>query len=123
MMDSEFQNISRELLIAIDSNQIITDISSNCYQFFGYTSSDIIGTNINNYITVKLEIECNNTKNIELTLMSKRGESIYCDAFITYDEKCNAKISLINISKYKKIELWESRFRRMIENTFFRYSS
>jgi len=122
-MDSEFQNISRELLIAIDSNQIITDISSNCYQFFGYTSSDIIGTNINNYITVKLEIECNNTKNIELTLMSKRGESIYCDAFITYDEKCNAKISLINISKYKKIELWESRFRRMIENTFFRYSS
>ena len=117
MRNAAFQEVARELLIDLDINRLIMDISTNCFQFFGYTKQEVTDTCINNYITENLDIEYGKTTSRELTLKNKFGVRIHCDSLIISDKKGNAKLSLINISKYKELELWEGRFRRMIENT------
>lgn len=117
-MDTELKHVSRELLIEIDANKIIIDISSNCYNILGYEQNEIIGSNLNNYTDDDIgRIDINNSNNFELTLKNKDGEIAgFYDALIYPNNSSGADISLIDISKYKKIEE-ENMFEDILRNS------
>ena len=49
MLGSKFRTLSRELLIEINSYTLITNISSNCYQFLGYSEQEFIRKSMNEF--------------------------------------------------------------------------
>ena len=116
-VDAGFQDICRELLIEIDKTGMISNISSNCYTILGYEQNEMIGSNLINYVddSEKIDVKC--AQNYELSLKSKEGTIRFFDALVSPYNSDGAKISLIDISKYKKIEESEKRFKTMLENT------
>lgn len=117
-VDTGFQDITRELLIDIDKTGTILNISSNCYIILGYEQSEMIGSNLMNYVCDdlgKIDFKCPDP--FELSLKSKGGAIRFYDVLISPNRSDGVKISLIDISKYKIIEESEKRFRTMLENT------
>lgn len=117
-MNTEFQDVSRELLIEIDSTGTIIGTSSNCYNILGYKKTEMIGLKLSNYIVGDSgKIYTKGLSNFELSLKNKQGKENLFDVVIHHNNSDGAKISLINVSKYKKIEEREKRFKIMLENT------
>lgn len=114
-----FQDIRRELLLEIDKTGNILNISSNCYNILGYEQNEMIGSNLNKYADDnigEIDVKCSN--NFEIKLKSKEGTIRFYDGLVSSNNNSNgAKISLIDISKYKKVEESEKRFKTMLENT------
>lgn len=111
----------REIYIETNSNRIITSISKNCYNILGYNKQDLLNKNIDDYICSIPENIVSNM-NFEATITSKNGTLIDIDVIIAPIPDNNGnlnglKLSLINISKYKKINIDEKRLFEMFKRS------
>ena len=117
-MNTEFEDISKELLIKTDLSGVITTISSNCYNILGYEKAQMMGSNIDHYLAKDFEhVLIDGLNNLELVARNNAGIERICDVTIYYDKKMGLKISLIDINWYKEIEIWEKNFRTILENS------
>jgi len=111
------QDISRELFMEIDQLHTITNISENCSDLLGYEQDEMIGSNFYQYTVDFHENLLQFRGIIEIQLRGKKGNVRTFDVFVVPDAIGGAKMSLIDITKYKQIEESEKRFRMILENT------
>ena len=64
--------ISRELQIEINNFEIITQITSNCYDILGYTDNEILNTNISKYFKYNFD-NLVTTENFNAKISRKDG--------------------------------------------------
>jgi len=112
-------NFSREIYIETNNDRLITFISENCCTILGYEQDELINKSINNYIST---IPKNTTENFEGTFLLKNGTSMVIDVNLAPIIDSNGaliglKLSLIDISKYKKINNDEKRIVQMFERS------
>lgn len=116
-MDSVLMGAVRELLIWIDKFGIIVDISPNCYHLLKYTKTEMIGTNIKEYLKEESEDIFSEYSHFEVILMNKDGKGSFYDA-VTYPlDDSKAIISLLNIQMYKKFEDKEKVYINLLESS------
>jgi len=117
-VNTEFDNISKELLIKVDLAGVVTDISSNCNNILGYEKAQMLGSKIDHYVVEDFEhLLIDGLNNLELVARNIAGIDKIYDATIYSDKEVGLKISLIDINRYKEIEMWEKNFRTILENS------
>ena len=112
---------SKELQIEINSLDTITSISTNCYTLLGYYDSDMLNNKINKYFDYSFN-DLVNIKDLQTEISRKDGTTFYCELSVTnilfVDNKpITIELSIIDISKYKKLEEREKMFFKMFENS------
>lgn len=117
-MSISSQDVSRELLLIVNSEGVIIDISKNCITILGYTAEELARARLSDLLKNEIDLSLIDTSsNVELAFTDRGGRVIYFDALICKNQTDEFVLSLLNIRKYKEIELWEQRFRNLLENT------
>lgn len=117
----KYSNISREVIIETDDSGVITFVTPNCSNILKYEQTELINTNIKNYIKYDFSIITVN-ETFQTGFINKTGHEIYCDMFISRNVIANNKIigyilSLIYINNYKyNIEI-NSNFIKLFEHS------
>ncbi|MTK11979.1 MAG: diguanylate cyclase [Clostridiaceae bacterium] len=111
--------ISRELLIEVNNYGIITEITSNCFDILGYTNSEMLNTNIFEYLNYTFDdLVLNENFNAEIS--KKDGVKLFFDIcatpLVTNNIIEGICFSFIDISKYKEFEDREKMFFKMFED-------
>lgn len=116
MGSNDFQDRQREVLVEVDSEENIISISKNSLNVLGYRQEELIGSNIIDLICDrKIEIKVRSPKEYELILINKQGEKSFYDCLLIHSGD-TAVISILEVSKYKKMEDSDKRFRKMLES-------
>lgn len=117
MINCGFQDKQREVLIEIDSYENIINVSQNCFNIFGNEENEVIGLSIIDLIINGIiDIRVYNSNNYEVILNKKNGKKDVFDCILINKDNTTI-VSLIEITKYKKSEESNKRFKKMLENT------
>lgn len=117
--------LSREVILEIQLDGTIIDITSNCFRVLGYRKEEMMKHNIDEYRIkkdFKMFINQMPEKNIELGLINKSGTITYMDTiwnslFDRNKGKDRLYISMIDITKYKIIEEREKMLENIVRNS------
>lgn len=122
--DLILDSIKKEITFELDSSNLIIDISHNVINVLGFSSDEMIGRSISDFIKVE-ETHCNfNLKfidNIDMIFTHKNGSSAYMELQMKIIEDDRGKVlskygSMIDISKYKEIERSKEHFKIVLES-------
>lgn len=112
--------ISRELLIEINNFGIITEITPNCFNMLGYADTEMLNTNISNYLNYTFD-DLSRNKNFNAQISKKDGIKLFFDVHATpliiNNRIKGISLSLIDISKYKEFENKPKMILKMFEHT------
>lgn len=111
---------SKELQIEINSFEIITAISPNCYTILGYYDSELLNTTINKYFDYSFT-DFVNIKELQTEIQRKDQTTFYSEICVTdilfIDNKATSiTLSIIDISKYKMLKERENMIFNLLEN-------
>ena len=119
--DDKIVNFLREVYIEIDDNELITFVSENCYNILGYMQEELLNKSITDYITA-IPINIISTTNFKSKIPLKNGKSINIDVNIDLiknnsGDSVGKKLSLLDISKYSKINYDDNNLIQMFEHS------
>lgn len=117
---SNEHNLSREVFIEINLANMITHISDNSFNILGYKKYELLSKHISNYMDFMPE-NIKTNMNFESSFSLKDGTTIFIDAVISpiYEKNIlyGYKLSFIDISKYKRINLNEKKMLDMLRRS------
>ncbi len=110
--------VSRELQIEINNSGIITQITSNCYYILGYTTVEMLDTNISKYLKYTFD-DLVHIESFNAEMLRKDGIKLFFDIssnhIINNDKTYHIHLSLIDISKYRESKDREEMISRIFE--------
>lgn len=121
-------NSSEDLLILVNTEGIIIEISANCYNILGYTESELLNISFCKYFGFTIN-EPSIFLNTKAEALSKKGNKVYFDAAVKpllcdNAEIVGHRISLRDITHYMEVETRYSSLVDTIEKSkdlLFRY--
>lgn len=75
-VDSDNFEISRELLIKVDTEGVIKFISKNCYRILGFMQNEILNTNIDKFLGYRFD-ELLSRESFEALVLKKMTTSYF----------------------------------------------
>ncbi|MFT8342764.1 PAS domain-containing sensor histidine kinase [Clostridium beijerinckii] len=115
-VDSDNCEISRELLIKVDTKGVIKFISKNCYRILGFMEREILNTNIDKFLGYRFDALLSR-ESFEALVLKKDGNQLLFEVvskpvFNDDSKIVGTYLSLIDISKYIHIE---ERYNQLIK--------
>lgn len=74
-VDSDNFEISRELLIKVDTEGVIKFISKNCYRILGFMQNEILNTNIDKFLGYRFD-ELLSRESLEALVLKEDGNQL-----------------------------------------------
>lgn len=111
---------SRELQIKVNKYGIITEITSNCFDILGCSDTEILNTNISNYLNYTFDdLVLNENFNVEISMKNgvKRFLDIHTTPLIVNNTTESIYLSIIDVSRYKESENKGNMLFKMIEHS------
>lgn len=121
---SILDSIKKEITFELDSNNLIINISHNVIKILGFSSDEMVGRIILDFIQVEESHSKSNLMfldNMDVLFTHKNGNLIYMELQIEVVEDDSGKVlskygSMIDISKYKEIERSKNHFKIVLES-------
>lgn len=115
-----FNDLRKEILFKLDSNNIFSYICENVTNILGFSSDEVIGKSIFDFIENQesyFDHDFEVLNNQDILFKHKNGNKIYMELQIkVIEDDSSAYGSMIDISRYKDMEYKEQKLKIVLEN-------